>query len=149
MEPRHLRRPAPPRRRPDLCRPGARTPSGTLTLQAAAHAFGRHDGTGRPAYYYGNLLETDDVDLYRSPATVNSSGFVEVITNQRATFLCEGSISLFPYDHSECEITLVAVQRSTLFNGDLGLVILEGDDQFVYEPPNQYAGCHLEARTSS
>ena len=42
----------------------------------------------------------------------------------------------------------MAVQRSTLFNGDLGLVILEGDDQFVYEPPNQYAGCNLEALTS-
>ena len=92
------------------------------------------DDVWRPAYYYNNLYETDDVDLYRSPATINSSGFVNIVTNQRGTFLCEGSILLFPFDHSACSINLISVQRSIYFNGDLGFGIIDPDDAYVMPP---------------
>jgi len=85
----------------------------------------------KPAFYFFNIRDKDDVDLYRSPITINSSGTVKFEMNKRGIFLCGWhSISLFPFDSALCPIYLNAAQRSNKFDGSIGIRFLDLDDNY-------------------
>ena len=83
-----------------------------------------------PPYFF-DLAEQLRDTLYVSLATINSSGYVEWQLNRKGTFMCQGSLHLYPFDTSVCQVPLYTAHSGINLTDSYGVEISDDDEQYI------------------